>query len=684
MSKEKRPITAEDIYNIALVEDSRISPDGRWIAWVKVTHDKLENSEQRNIWLSSTEGGDPIQVTFGGKDSQPRWSPDGAYLAFTSARNEKPQVYVLRIAEPGGEARQLTKMPNGATTPVWSPDGEQIAFLARVNAEERAKEDSGEKEPPPEDKFEAEQREARRKHEEEQRFDPRVVWRIPYRELNYYLDERYAHIYLIPTDPTAENAEPQRLTDGDLDHGEPQWTHDGAHIITTRTLRPEADESWLYASIVRISIGDKRVEALTDDNHVDASPRLSPDGRWIAYTRLPRELASRAITRLSIIPVGGGEPRDLNLAFDRGVNAVGAGSVFRWMPDSRSIAFAAGDWGNVEIYRVSSEGDPIVEKLIAGRMETQQFDINATGDIAYNADTPEHPPELYWLPSEADAPTQLTEVNKKFLDEVFVQQTHEMRFSAPDGTEIQGWYILPVGYEESKQYPLAMNIHGGPHVMWSDSTKSMWHEWQFHAARGYVVFYCNPRGSDGYGEAFLEATYENWGEGDFGDLMAGIDALLQKGFVDESRMAITGGSYGGFMTAWMVGHTDRFAAAVSQRGVYNLMSFHGATDIPTFVNHEFGVEPWENPELLWKYSPLAYAHKITTPLLIIHSENDFRVPIPDAEQLFAIVHRNGQTVEFVRFPRDGHELSRSGELRHRIERLTRMVGWFDRYCKPGA
>ena len=682
MPKKKRPITAEDLYRIALVEDPRISPDGRWIAWVKVTHDKLEDKEQRAIWLSSSGGGDPIQLTFSGKDSQPRWSPDGRCLAFTSARGEKPQIYILRIAEPGGEARQLTRMPNGATTPVWSPDGAQMAFLARMNADERAKEDAGEKEPPPETKFEAEQRAARRKHDEEQRFDPRVVERIPYRVLNYYLDGRYAHIYVIPVNSDGDDAAPRRLTDGDLDHGEPVWSPDGEALLTTRSLRPEADEPWLYASLVRIHAESKSVEILTDETHIDGSPRLSPDGRWIAYVRVPFERSSRTTTRLAIIPVEGGEPRDLNLAFDRSVAAVGADNLFRWAPDGTAILFAAGDWGNVEIYRVSIEGDPVVEKWVAGRMEVQQFDINPAGDVAFNAGTPEHPPELYWRPAGTAEAQPLTEINKQFLKEVIVQPTHELRFAAPGGPEIQGWYILPVGYEEGGQYPLAFNIHGGPHVMWSDSAKSMWHEWQLHAAQGYVVFYCNPRGSEGYGEAFLDAIYGNWGEIAFADLMAGVDAMIEKGSVDSARMAVTGGSYGGYMTAWVVGHTDRFAAAVSQRGVYNLVSFYGTSDIPSLITEEFGVEPWEDPALLWKHSPLAYAHTITTPLLLIHSDNDFRVPIPDAEQLFAIVHRNGGVVELVRFPREGHELSRSGEIRHRIERLTRMVGWFDRYCKP--
>jgi dipeptidyl aminopeptidase/acylaminoacyl peptidase len=220
--------------------------------------------------------------------------------------------------------------------------------------------------------------------------------------------------------------------------------------------------------------------------------------------------------------------------------------------------------------------------------------------------------------------------------------------------------------------------------MWGPSERSMWHEWQFHSARGYAVFYCNPRGADGYGEAFQEALHASWGDVAFGDLMAGLNALLELGFVDTNRMAVTGGSYGGYMTAWIVGHTERFAAAVSQRGVYNLLSFYGTSDVPSLISDEFGVLPWDDAAFLWQQSPIAYAHNIRTPLLIFHSENDFRVPVSDGEQLFAYVRKSGGTVQMVRFPREGHELSRSGEPEHRVARLSRMVEWFDRYCLPAT
>jgi len=673
---DRRPITAEDVYRIAAIEDPRISPDGRWIAYVQVTADRLENSYQRSIWVAPADGGRPIQITRGGKDSQPRWSPDGRWLAFTSARNEKPQVYLLPFGEPGGEARQLTRMPNGANSPAWSPDGKTIAFLAGMNAEERAREDRGEEEPPPSDQFEAKQREERRKHDEEKRWDPRPAWRIPYRTGTAFLDDRYAQVYVMPTAEglKEDEAKPRRLTNVDAHYEEPVWTPDGKYILTARPTEPDSDEPWRTNGLYRIRVEDGSEEELTRRTHADHQPRPSPDGKWIAYLRVPRERLYSRVMRLAILPAEGGEPRDLTLEMDR------TPVDFRWTADSRALIFNANSEGNCEIYRVTLP-DGSIEKIIPGRMQVESLDVSPDGGVAFTASTPADPSELYWQPPAADEPLQMTDANKALLDEVIVQPVHEMWFKSADGWDIQGWYILPVGYKEGQRYPLILNIHGGPHVMWGPSTRTMWHEWQFHAAQGYVVFYCNPRGGDGYGEPFQTAIYGAWGKADFPDLMAGVDALLEKGFVDPQRMAVTGGSYGGFMTAWVVGHTDRFAAAFAQRGVYNLVSFYGTTDIPSLITDEMGVEPWEDPQQLWECSPAAYAHRIKTPLIVKHSENDYRVPIEQGEQLFALVRRSGGTVKMLRYPREGHELSRSGELEHRISRLKEMIEWFDRYCK---
>lgn len=677
MAEQKQKITAEDLYRITQVEDPRISPNGRWIAYVQVSVDKMDNGYKRNIWLVSTDGGDPLQLTRSGKDSQPRWSPDGGMLAFTSGRDEKPQIYLLRIGEPGGEARALTSMANGATSPAWSPDGTHIAFLAGMNAEGRAKEDRNEEDPRPADKLEAKHRKERREQDESKRWDPRLVWRIPYRSGTSFLSDHFAQIYVIPVAENLEKeaAKPRRLTNIDADHNPPQWTPDGQYLLTARMDNPEGDEPWRWSNLYRIHVSDGVQEKITDDVYTCFGPLPSPDGNWIAYGRVPHDRLSERISRLSVMPVEGGETRDLTLGLDRNIGD------HRWMPDSSGVLFTALNEGDIEVYRVTlATGE--VEKIIAGTQHIEQFDIHEEAGIAFTASTAENPSELFWQASSIDSAVQVTHLNQKFLNTVIVQKMHEMRWTSPNGIDIQGWYLLPPDYEEGKQYPLALNIHGGPHVMWGPGMKSMWHEWQFHAARGYVVFFCNPRGADGYGEGFQLALHGDWGNIAMDDIMAGVDKLLEKGFVDSSRMALTGGSYGGYMTAWITAHSQRFIAAAAQRGVYNLLAFIGVSDIPSFIPTEFGVEPWDDPTFLWQHSPLAHAHKIKTPLLLIHSENDYRVPISEAEQLFAYVRRSGGTVQLVRFPRDGHEMTRSGEPEHRLSSLTHIINWFDKYCQP--
>lgn len=674
-------IKADDLYKINTIEDPQVSPDGQWIAYVRVTIDKLENGYKRIIWLSAThDDSAPYQLTRSGKDTQPRWSPDGKTLAFTSARNDKPQIHLLTLESPGGEARALTAMPNGANSPEWSPDGTRIAFLAPMNADDRAKEDSGEKEDPPKDKLEGKHRQERREADEKKRTDPYRVWRIPYRVGTSFLTDHYAQIYTIPVAEALEDDEkkPRRLTDIDLHHDAPKWSPDGEYLYTSRADDPLADMTFTRNMLYRIRVSDGETESLTDNTHACFAPIPSPDGKWLAFIRIPTtgDGALEAITRLTVMDAKG-KVTDLNLTLDRDPMSM------CWTADSRALIFNAGDYGDAPLYRVIVP-DGTVETIHAGRFKSMGFDVASDGGIAFVASTPTNPGELHWLPADAVQSVLKTDFNQKWLDKVTVQETHEMRFMSPSGQEIQGWYILPAGYEDGVKYPLAVNIHGGPRVMWGPSESSMFHEWQLHAASGYVVFYCNPRGGDGYGEAFRRELHAAWGDVAFEDIMAGIDALLEKGFVDEARMAVTGGSYGGYMTGWIVGHTDRFAAAVSQRGVYNLISFYGTSDVPELITYDYSTEPWDDPDLLWKHSPLAYAQNVTTPLLIIHSENDYRVPIEQGEQFFAFIRRKGGTVKMLRYPRDGHELSRSGEPEHRISRLTEMVKWFDKYCKPGT
>jgi dipeptidyl aminopeptidase/acylaminoacyl peptidase len=678
LAKQKRPITIDDLYNIATIEDPRVSPDGRWIAYVHVTVNKSENTYKRNIWLASTDGTKPLQITRGGKDSQPRWSPDGTMLAFTSGRGDTPQIYILPVNAPGGEARPLTSQANGATSPAWSPDGSLIAFLSALNTAERKDEDAGKEPPVPVDKAEGKYLKERRDYDETMRWDPRWVDRIPYRAGTGFLDDRYAQIYVIATAEglKGDDAKPRRLTSLETHYSQPHWSPDGKTLLTSRATEPEIDEPSRSEGLFRIRVKDGKESGLAfSARHVDAAPLPSPDGHWVAFIRTLRANQYSLVPRLSIVGAEGGKVVELSTEFDR------TPVDFRWSADSRSLVAIFGDQGDGEIYRVTLKGK--IDKIAAGRMQAEVVSVSPEGGVAFSASTPQNPSELFWQPAGADEPIQITDANTEFLDGVIVQPVREMRFASHDGLEIQGWYMLPVGYEKGEKYPMILNIHGGPHVMWGPSARTMWHEWQVHAAMGYVVYFSNPRGGDGYGEPFQRAIHRAWGEADFPDLMEGVDQMIAKGFVDPKRMAVTGGSYGGFMTAWVVGHTNRFAAAFSQRGVYNLSSFYGTSDIPALITDEFDVEPWEAnaQEFLWTYSPLAYAHQIKTPIIIKAGENDFRVPIEQSEQLFAFIRRSGGTARLLRYPRDGHELSRAGEPLHRASRLAEQIAWFDKYCR---
>lgn len=678
-------ITPKDFNDIIVVQDPQVSPDGAWVAFVRLTVDRVENEYHRAIWMAPTDGGPPKPFTAGNKqDFAPRWSPDGKSLAFVSTRGgDKPQIYL--IPTDGGEARPLTNVPQGADAPAWSPDGQFVAFTSRANAGEREKEDAGVKEESLEDAFAAKQRRETEQHQEQQRFDPRVIRRQPYRIGTDFLGDRRTHLYVIAAaaaDPGAgaEIKQPRRLTDGDVDYAPPIWSPDGASLLTSATRDPESNTAWIYEDVLRVPVppaGAPREEptALTGPGFCNSNPRPAPDGRFIAYLRRPEERITAHTLRLTIMPGDGGEPREVAPDFDRGVND------FRWSPDGLTLLFTASDEGDTNIYAVPVEGGtPTI--LVSGRREVLAFDLARGSDqLGFVACTPERPPDLYTAALDGSGERRLTDVNQAFLARKQVMPVEEVWYAAPDGVEIQGWLIKPPGFDPARTFPLAVEIHGGPHVMWGPSTMSMWHEWQCLAARGYVVFFCNPRGSSGYGHALRDAIHGRWGEADMPDLMAGVDYVVSQGYIDTTRMAVTGGSYGGFMTAWVVGHDQRFAAAVSQRGVYHLTSFFGTSDIPELIEREFDARPWENYEHLWKHSPLAYVDEIKTPLLLIHSECDFRVPIPDAEHLFLMLRWLNRDVEFVRYPRDGHELSRSGEPKHRVDRLNRILDWFDKHCK---
>ncbi|MBO9313732.1 MAG: S9 family peptidase [Chloroflexus sp.] len=672
-----QPFKIDDLYELGWLEDPRLSPDGRYVAVVWVTVDRVGNSYHRHIALVPTDGSKPLRrFTRGKQDQQPRWSPDGQWLAFVSNRDdERGQIYLISVN--GGEARQLTNHPNGASDPAWSPDGRYIAFLAPVNADEQAREDAGDSPPPPADAWEARRAREQRQHDEELRTDPRVITKLPYRSGTSYFDDRRRHIYVVEVNDDDTPATPRRLTSGDLHYSAPVWMPDGLALLSTATRDPEADSLFAYYDVMRIPLDGSRPQPLTSAGFSYFDPRPSPDGRQIAFLRLNEARLLGEGRRVAIIPATGGEPHDLTAHTDLNVEQ------FHWQPDGQGVLFSAAWRGHAHVYQIGLPGTPTYRNgmtLVGGMRIVSEFDVGRDGSIAFIAGSADNPCDLFWRSADGQE-HRLTRINEHLLSQRIIVPIEEMLYLAPDGSEVQGWTLHPPDFDPARRYPLAVYIHGGPHIMWGPGFRSMWHEWQVAAARGYVVFFCNPRGSEGYGELWRDAIRGNWGEADAPDILAGIDALVARGYIDPNRIGVTGGSYGGYMTAWLIGHDDRFACAVAARGVYNLLTQHSTSDAHELIEIEFGGFPWELYEELWDHSPLAHAHKIKTPLLLLHSELDYRVPISEAEQLFAILRRQKKVVELVRYPREGHELTRSGEPRHRADHMRRTLEWFDRYLR---
>jgi len=672
-------LTAQDLYQIVTVSDPQFSPGGRWIAHVRTTMDQDQDKYQSAIWLASSSDGHSRQFTNGEqRDHSPRWSPDGRWLAFVSNRgggNAKPQIYIMPTD--GGEARKLTSMESGAGEPAWSPDGRRIAFTSRVSAEDMAAEEETEPEA-------AERTSKEDQKDQKEGPDPRIIERFAYRAETSYFDGRSAHVYMTELDPETgrSRSKPQRLTEEERNYADLRWMPDGHALLAKVDRRPGEDDLFNYPDVARVPVDGEPVEVLTGTDTSDAGARPSPDGQWIAYVSVPSADYTTANSEIKLIPADGGKPQILTSGLDAHAEDI------HWAPDNQHVYFRAPQRGRVDLCRVHV-GSGAVETVLSADREILSYDLAAEGGkLAFVASTDRAPSDLYLAQDELAAETpgswqerRLTTVNRDWLQAKNLGAVEDFWFDSRDGTTIQGWLVKPPDFDPEQKYPLVLSIHGGPHVMWSRHEPTMWHEWQMLAARGYVILACNPRGSDGYGRDFRAALRTKWGEADLPDLMAGVEAVLARGYVDPARLVITGGSYGGFMTAWVIGHDDRFRAAVAQRGVYDLINFYSTSDIPRLTEWEFDAAPWEDPQTLWKYSPLSYVENIHTPLLLIHSENDYRAPIPSAEGLFVALRRLKRNVKMVRYPRDGHELSRSGEPKHRVDRLERIADWFDQYTK---
>lgn len=694
----RRLISVEDLFALQLPSDPQIAPDGERIAFVVQRADTQKNRYYTNLWLVPFAKDQARPFTRGDhSDSAPRWSPDGRQIAFLSDRDETSQIWV--IPTDGGEARRVTAMPEGAlSAPVWSPDGAYLLFAFRPTPETETKK-------------------AREEREKAHRSSPtRVIRRLHYREegVGYFGEERW-HLWVA----RVADGETWQLTDGAWDEQDPVWSPDGRWIAFTSNRSPDPDltpgevDLWVMPFEERAA----RDEEGTDTPHaaprngrlatgggprrLDApkgpksSPTWSPDGREIAYVGHARPQDRWGVTNMSLWRVGtglAGDPgtpaRDVTEELDRSlgsatlsdVRAFGGGGAGPIWTAWGELLFLVSDHGSVHLYAVDGEGRRRV--LVAGKREVAAVTADREGRrLALLIGSPTEPGDIYSLAlsgkESGPEPRRLTALNQALLDQIWLAEPEELRVRSDDGQEIHGWLLRPPDVEPGGRPPLILQVHGGPHTQYGHVFN---HEFQWLAAKGYAVLYSNPRGSKGYGEAFAAALAGRWGEADFGDLMAMVDAVLARGDVDPERLGVTGGSYGGFMTNWIVGHTDRFRAAVTQRSVTNLMSMAGTCDFPFDDHNYFDANAWDDPAEYLRLSPLTYAANVRTPLLILHSEGDLRCPIEQAEQWFAALRRLGKEVEFVRFPREAnHGLSRNGPPDLRRERLERIGGWMDRY-----
>jgi len=655
------PVRAEDLYRFRWIDHVRLSRDGERVAYQLGWADAESRQNRSRIVVRRLLEQEPVEPTGGPRrDHSPEWSPDGRRLAFMSKVGPADQLFVLDFAT--GETRQLSSIPEGASSPLWSPDGKQVAFIGTVKSDPDAVVDDPR---PPESR-------------EQVRRAPvaRIVRRLDYKHDGPgFVDGRYHHLFAVSVDGGAV----AQLTDGAWDVTGFDWAPDSTRLVTSGNAEPGADlQRELNLYLVDLAGNRQRLGG----GFYLSAPSWSPRGDLIAFIA-PNGLDAGLLERLWVVPLTGEGPRCLTSAFDLGVNdsvitdmRAGHGSRLCWSPDGARIFFLASGPGVTAAYSSDLEGN--VRQEAAGQRRIFDFDF-ASGVLAFAASDTSSPGELHMMTQGAEA--RLTDLNP-WLRDRYIAQPERHQFTAPDGWMIEGWLLKPDAFDAGKLHPLVLEIHGGPHGQYG---YAFFHELQILAGMGYVVLCVNPRGSDGYGERFRREVVRDWGGKDYLDLMSAVDQIIERtGYIDTSRMGIGGGSYGGYMTNWVIGQTSRFSAAVSMRSISNLVSEYPQHDIVLWGTLELGPPPWPNLDELWRRSPIRYVQHIQTPLLLTCGEMDLRCAISQSEEMFGAMRLLGKTVELVRFPEESHDLSRSGRPDRRVERLRRIAGWYERFLGTAA
>jgi dipeptidyl aminopeptidase/acylaminoacyl peptidase len=673
---DRRSIKETDIYAFQWIADPQVSPDGRTVLFTRVTVNSKHDGYDTAIWTVPSTGGSARQLTAGPRDASPRWSPDGMRVAFTrgaespaGARPLPGQIYVLRMD--GGEARQLTDLPKGASNLEWSPDGGTIAFNSTTTPKDLEKKDKP-----------------------EEQSDVRVITRAEYRfnGAGYLDQDRPAHIWTVAAPVAIDSPKKAvQLTAGRFAESEFVWSHDGAEILfaTNRDLEPYYKPPTEEIYSVPAKGGEPRMFDSTDGRIGGIA--MSPDGRRLAFVGSLNGDPVRSYSQPDLFVLeltGNARPQNLTEGYDFDIGGGVGGDQHPprggermapfWSQDGKSIYCVAAEEGRVNLKRVDVASGK-VQAVTNGAQDIYAASPAQDASMVILAEsTPTRIGDLFALRLDAGGEqAQITDINRELFGQLKVTEPEMIWYKSFDGRRIQAWVQRPPVWDASKKYPMILNIHGGPHAAYGYTFD---HEFQWMAAKGYVVLYPNPRGSTSYGQEFGNSIQFHYPGDDYKDLMAGVDDLIARGCVDPARLGVTGGSGGGVLTNWTIGQTNRFKAAVSQRSIADWRDFWYTADFTLFQATWFRDAPWREESDFKARSPITNIEKITTPLMLIEGEADMRTP-PGAggEQMFRALKYLKRPVVMVQFPGETHELSRSGRPKHRVERLQHIVAWFDRY-----
>jgi len=671
LAAQQRAVSDSDLFAFRWVASPQISPDGRHAAYVLVTANAKHDGYETSLWLVGTDGAStPRRLTAGPKDGAPRWSPDGTTLAFLRPKDGHSQLYLLPLT--GGEAQQLSDLPKGASPAAWSPDGKMIAFTSTTTAEDLAKKDKKDK-------------------GDESKSDVRVVTQAEFRadDEGYFDPAEHTHIWTVPAGmPGDEPATARQVTSGPFDENAPQWSRDGARLYFASD---RVAESYYYPpdnNVYSVPPAGGTLDTIVNIDGPVFGPALAPDGQAVAFRGWVNPRAARSYNQSDLFVWRDGRAKNLTVDydFDMGGGVLGDQAPPRggegsspniWTADGKAVIVATTEHGRSNLVRFDAQTGAR-EPLTTGDHAVLAY--TATPDarrFALTIGDPTHLPDVYALDAQTKRLTQLTHVNDSLFAKLRLVTPEDFWYPSFDGRKIETWILKPVGFTPGKKYPLILNIHGGPHTAYG---YIFFHEMQWMAAKGYVVVYPNPRGSTTYGQEFGNIIQYKYPGDDYKDLMIAVDSVIRRGYVDSTKLGVTGGSGGGLLTDWAVGHTHRFAAAVSQRDVADWLGFWYTADFTLCQPSWFRSTPFRDPQEFLTRSPVRYADSVTTPLMFILGEEDLRAPPNQGgEAMFRALKYLHRTTVQVRFPGESHELSRSGKPVHRVERLQHILNWFDKY-----